>query len=60
MIKVKYAASGLIVLLACKKGPKITSNNVAINTTGTIIIPQKDPAIAKSAGFFLDDAESKQ
>lgn len=55
MTKIKYVALGLVMLVACKKEPKVNNNTVTTDTTGATIIPQKDPQIAKSVGFFLDD-----
>ncbi|MDO3628953.1 alpha-L-arabinofuranosidase [Mucilaginibacter sp. BT774] len=59
MLKIKYGAIGLLVLVACKKEAKLNNNIVIKDTTGTTIIPQKDPQVAKSAGFFLDDWTTK-
>jgi hypothetical protein len=55
MTKIKYLPICLLALLSCKKEPKVNNNIVTTDATGTTIIPQKDPSIAKSAGFFLDD-----
>jgi hypothetical protein len=59
MLKIKYVAIGLVVLAACKKEPKVNDNIVKTDTTGTTIATQKDPPVAKSAGFFLDDWTTK-
>src|SRR5258708_3383028 len=51
----KHCTFCLFALAACKK----TSTPAATVTVTTVINPQKDPAIAKSVGFFLDDWSPK-
>ena len=54
----KYCVLCLFALAACSKGTSdkpVTSNT---DTTATIT-PQKDPTIAKSEGFFLNDWTAK-
>jgi len=54
---VKYCSFILLLLVGCKKvtpGDPVVSLVVPI-TNQTVILPQTDPGIAKSAGFFLND-----
>lgn len=55
---IKYYLIGIVVLTACSKGagnkPVTPVTPGDSDTTGKII-PQKDPAIAPTAGFYLDD-----
>jgi len=55
---IKYYVIGLFVLTACSKGagnkPVIPVTTGEGDTTGKII-PQKDPTIVSTVGFFLDD-----
>jgi len=55
MNKIKYFLICMLALLSCKKEANVNTNPVTNDTTGTTVTPQKDPAIAKSSGFFLDD-----
>src|ERR1051325_764131 len=59
MKKIKYFPICLLALLSCKKEPKVSTQPVTQDATGTTITPQKDPTIAKSAGFFLDNWAAK-
>src|SRR6185312_4758988 len=64
MTKIKYFIICLVALMSCKKESKPGNSQDDTTTTGgtiwsTTITPQKDPAIAKSAGFFLDDWAAK-
>jgi len=59
MTKIKYLPICLLALLSCKKEPNVNNHPVTQDITGTTITPQKDPSIAKSAGFFLDDWTTK-
>jgi hypothetical protein len=59
MNKFKYLPICLLALLSCKKEANVNTRPVTQDTTGTTIIPQKDPSIAKSSGFFLDDWTAK-
>ena len=57
---VKYYAICLFVFCACKKNNNnVTPVKTDTTVTTTVITPQTDPAIAKSAGFFLDDWTAK-
>ncbi|GAA4327151.1 alpha-L-arabinofuranosidase [Mucilaginibacter gynuensis] len=54
----RYIVAACLVLLvaACSKGKSVTQPTPVIpNDTTVSVVPQKDPAVAKSAGFFLDD-----
>ncbi|MBV8391299.1 MAG: alpha-L-arabinofuranosidase, partial [Mucilaginibacter sp.] len=55
MTKIKYLPICLLTLLSCKKETSVNNHPITQDTTGTTITPQKDPSIAKSTGFFLDD-----
>lgn len=49
----------LLALAACKKSSNPVTPVTTDTTTTTTLTPQKDPAIAKSVGFFLDDWVAK-
>lgn len=55
MKKIKYLVIGLAALTSCKKEAKINNSPVTTTSLATTIISQKDPSIANSSGFFLDD-----
>jgi hypothetical protein len=59
MNKIKYFSICLMALLSCKKETNVNTHPVMQDAAGTTITPQKDPSIAKSAGFFLDDWTTK-
>jgi hypothetical protein len=52
---VKYYPICLLALCACKKNNSTITPVKTDTTTTTVITPQTDPVVAKSAGFFLDD-----
>ncbi len=59
---IKYYVVGLFVLTACSKGAgnkPVTSVTTGGGDTTVTITPQKDPTIAATSGFFLDDWASK-
>jgi len=59
MNKIKYFPICLLGLFSCKKETNVNTHPVMQDAAGTTITPQKDPSIAKSAGFFLDDWTAK-
>jgi hypothetical protein len=58
---IKYYSFCLLALVACKKSDSsgMTTQSDTTVTTNTVIKPQTDAPVAKSAGFFLDDWASK-
>src|SRR5882757_2742951 len=52
---VKYYPICLLLLCACKKNNSSITPVKTDTTATTVITPQTDPVVAKSAGFFLDD-----
>ncbi|MBB6112908.1 hypothetical protein SAMN05421821_12428 [Mucilaginibacter lappiensis] len=53
--KYLYSLFCITALMACKNNSKNEVTPVATDTSTAKIIPQTDPSVAKSAGFFLDD-----
>jgi len=51
----KYYPICLLLLCACKKNNSSITPVKTDTTATTVITPQTDPVVAKSAGFFLDD-----
>jgi len=61
-MKIKYPIAGCIIFIitlgACKKNNTVdggTDTGTGTVTQPVTIIPQTDPSVSKSAGFFLDD-----